>query len=325
MARGRMISKDISVDKKINNLSDDTSRLAFTWLIAHADREGRTQGDPAVVRALLFPRRSDITIEQMEGYIREWAAAGLIMWYEANDDLYIAFPNFDKHQVGLRKDREPESTIPPPPAGNLPPGRAKDAGELPDDCRKDAGELPDDCRKDAGELPDDCRKDAGELPEDIPVKLMEVKGIKDAPDGAGGDDPPPPEPPEDDLQPAQRLERGLVKNARALEALASHEARRAAGAYDWAWLAEHLVDLGKAFVEAAGEEFLPQKFEYSGWKRFLGEQFDLGLSPPDIKAAVKYCRSNGLNIKGPQSVTGIARDLKARRSAAAEEVFWEEH
>ena len=57
MPRGRFISKEITLDKKVNNLADDTSRLAFTWLITFADCEGRTPGDPAVVRSLLFARR----------------------------------------------------------------------------------------------------------------------------------------------------------------------------------------------------------------------------------------------------------------------------
>ena len=80
MAQGRMIVNAIAADKKINRLSDDTSRLAFTWLITFADCEGRTYGDPAVVRSMLFPRRQDVTIERMEAYIREWASLGLIIW-----------------------------------------------------------------------------------------------------------------------------------------------------------------------------------------------------------------------------------------------------
>lgn len=115
MARGRFISQEIAKDKKINDLSNDTSRLAFTWLVATADSEGRTYGDPAIVRSMIFPRRSDITTEQMEFYIQEWHNAGLVVWYEADGDLWICFPNFEKHQVGLRKDREAPSAIPAPP------------------------------------------------------------------------------------------------------------------------------------------------------------------------------------------------------------------
>jgi hypothetical protein len=115
MARGRFVSQEITKDKKINNLSDDTSRLAFTWLLTMTDCEGRTYGDPAIVRSMVFPRRSDVTVEQMETYIKEWHDSGMALWYESAGDMWISFPNFEKHQVGLRKDKEAPSVIPPPP------------------------------------------------------------------------------------------------------------------------------------------------------------------------------------------------------------------
>ena len=112
MAKGRFISKEISLDKRVNELSDGFSMVGFTWLITHADREGRTYGDPAIVKSLIFPRRPDITIEMVAGYIQEWANAGLIILYESGGDAYIEFPNFEKHQIGLRKERESPSSIP---------------------------------------------------------------------------------------------------------------------------------------------------------------------------------------------------------------------
>src|SRR3990167_4093437 len=114
MARGRLITNEITRDKKINELSNDTSRLAFTWLITFADVEGRTYGDPALVRSMLFPRRTDITIEQMAGYLQEWHNARLIIWYETDGDWFVYFPHFAKHQPKLQKDREAPSNIPGP-------------------------------------------------------------------------------------------------------------------------------------------------------------------------------------------------------------------
>lgn len=132
MARGRFITNGITSDKKINDLSDDTSRLAFTWLITFADCEGRTHGDPAMVRSLLFPRRTDITIERMEAYLAEWQAAGLVRVYAANGDTWLDFPNFSKHQTGLRKDHEAASTIPPIESGTTTELlRSKDVVETP--------------------------------------------------------------------------------------------------------------------------------------------------------------------------------------------------
>lgn len=115
MARGRIIVSDITKDKRVNDLSDDTSRLAFTWLVTFADREGRTHGDPAIVRSMVFPRRDDISVDQMRQYIAEWAACGLVTWYEAEGDHWIAFPSFEKHQTGFDQRHEPQSIVPEPP------------------------------------------------------------------------------------------------------------------------------------------------------------------------------------------------------------------
>lgn len=132
MARGRFITNGITSDKKINDLSDDTSRLAFTWLITFADCEGRTHGDPAMVRSMLFPRRTDVTIERMEAYLTEWQAAGLVRIYSANGDKWLDFPNFGKHQTGLRKDHEAASSIPPFESGTTTELlRSKDVAETP--------------------------------------------------------------------------------------------------------------------------------------------------------------------------------------------------
>jgi len=114
MARGRMINNRICADIAINKLSCDTSRLAFTWLVTFADSEGRTYGDPAMVRSLLFPRRYDVTVEEMASYIAEWAELGLVQWYEADGDKWIWFPGFEKNQRGLDRRREPKSVIPAP-------------------------------------------------------------------------------------------------------------------------------------------------------------------------------------------------------------------
>jgi len=112
MARGRFIEKKICIDKTVNELSCFESMLGFTWLITHLDCDGRTYGDPAVVRSFVFPRRNDITIEQMTSFIQEWHDAGLIIWYEVNGDKYIYFPKFKIYQIGLNPKREAKSVIP---------------------------------------------------------------------------------------------------------------------------------------------------------------------------------------------------------------------
>lgn len=112
MARGRFISKAISLDEKVDALSDDTCRLLFTWLIAHLDCEGRMFGDPQTVKSIVFPRRK-ILIQRVEKYLAELELRGLICRYSVNGNQYLWMPNFEKHQVGLRKTQEAQSQIPP--------------------------------------------------------------------------------------------------------------------------------------------------------------------------------------------------------------------
>lgn len=128
MARGRFISNAIITDRQVHELSSDTCRLAYTWLITLADREGRVIGEPDLLLAQLFPRRlGEITSDDVEGFIREWVNAGFVIWYEGKDgDYVLQLVNFEKHQTGLRKDRETPSNF-----------------DSPDDCLIIAGVKPD--------------------------------------------------------------------------------------------------------------------------------------------------------------------------------------
>lgn len=116
MADGRMLRKKISVDPDINRVSDQAA-LLFTWMMSHADKEGRFHGDPATVKGLVVPRRATFTIEVVSGCLAELDRERLIEWYEDDSDMYVWFPAFDKNQ-SIRKDREADSYIPAPPGKN---------------------------------------------------------------------------------------------------------------------------------------------------------------------------------------------------------------
>lgn len=126
MARGRMISKAISLDEKVDGLSDDTARLLFTWMIPHLDREGRIYGEARVFRSIVAPRRN-YSIGKVEKVLTELEKTGLIERYSINGNAYISVPNFEKHQTGLRKDKESPSQIPP----NTPDKRRSKDGVTP--------------------------------------------------------------------------------------------------------------------------------------------------------------------------------------------------
>ncbi len=128
MPRGRFISREISLDEKVDALSNDTARLLFTWLIPHLDCEGRMHGDATTVKSIVFPRRSMHT-RTVEKYLKQMEKLGLILRYSVNEtqisskenahlgaqNTYLLAPNFEKHQMGLQKSKEAQSHIPPPP------------------------------------------------------------------------------------------------------------------------------------------------------------------------------------------------------------------
>ena len=111
MARGRFISKAISLDEKVDALSNDTARLLFTWLIPHLDCEGRMHGDPVTVKSIVFPRRN-ISAQKVEKYLKELEKGELIFRYSVNGNQYLCTKSFEKHQPGLNKEREAQSQIP---------------------------------------------------------------------------------------------------------------------------------------------------------------------------------------------------------------------
>jgi len=110
-----MLNKKISEDYAVNSLSCDTSRLLFSWIIAHLDVNGCFFGDPKLVKNKVFPLRDEIKVKKIEQFLKEMEQLGLIITYKVDEIPYIYYPSFDKNQPGLRKDREANSDIPPYP------------------------------------------------------------------------------------------------------------------------------------------------------------------------------------------------------------------
>jgi len=113
MASGRMLLKKISKSKPVNQLSCDTARLLFTWMLAHLDCNGAIQADPVLVKNTVFPWREDIKVKDVVLYIDEMENLGLIQRY-GEEGQYLFYPNFDEEQPKIQKDREAKPEIPPP-------------------------------------------------------------------------------------------------------------------------------------------------------------------------------------------------------------------
>ena len=148
MASGRMLQRKISKSHDVIALMERTgaelgfehgpfAALLFTWCIAHQDVEGRMHGDPRLVKADVFPLIDQITAAHVAVYLQHMADLGMVKWYEANGRKWLAFPAFKDSQPGLRKDREPPSTIPEPKDGV-----AVIDGRMPATIRQTAVKLP---------------------------------------------------------------------------------------------------------------------------------------------------------------------------------------
>ncbi|WP_407310576.1 hypothetical protein [Desulfosporosinus sp. SB140] len=111
-AKGRMIYWKISYSKQLVRCSL-LSKLLFTWLIPNTDDLGRMEGDPEVIKGMVFPYEDKISVKQIRESLEELDSEKLILWYRVEDNLYIQFPNFAIYQT-LRKDRVYKSDYPGP-------------------------------------------------------------------------------------------------------------------------------------------------------------------------------------------------------------------
>ena len=141
MARGRFISKSISLDAKIARLSSLAAQLLWTWMIPHIDVQGRFYGEATIVRSLVFPRQQ-VDTQEVEDYLDEMHKAGLLVRYQVDGEQYLYFPNFSKHQVGLRVDRESPSNI-PPWSGEATPTKEQNRRATPEAVQSNDGATPE--------------------------------------------------------------------------------------------------------------------------------------------------------------------------------------
>lgn len=111
MADGRFISKSIAHSMDLGQVSLAADYL-FARCIPHLDRDGRMPGEPVLVKSITCPLRAEMDVEMIEVCLAELARAGVVRWYEAGDRLVLEFPSFQKHQKGMRYDRESESKFP---------------------------------------------------------------------------------------------------------------------------------------------------------------------------------------------------------------------
>ncbi len=104
-----MLHKKISVSLQVNRLTLP-ARLLFTWMIPHADDEGRLNGDPEFIRAMVVPM-TKWSFKKIKEYLEEIKNKGLIYYWQENDEWFIEFIKWKQHQY-IQKDRFKSSDLP---------------------------------------------------------------------------------------------------------------------------------------------------------------------------------------------------------------------
>ncbi len=97
------------------NLLPTQARYLYTGLLAHADDDGKMNGDERYVKGLIFAYDEDITAEHVLNYLQLLHQNKLIILYENSADKrpYIKHPKWAEYQK-IRGDMYKKSTIPEP-------------------------------------------------------------------------------------------------------------------------------------------------------------------------------------------------------------------
>lgn len=109
MAKARMLHKQISTSEDVSNLPLQ-AQLLFSWLIPHADDDGRLKGTPKYIKATIVPY-FDWSFEEIKTYLEQMHKLGLIYYWQDNNEFYIEFVKWTDYQ-SIRKDRYEPSKLP---------------------------------------------------------------------------------------------------------------------------------------------------------------------------------------------------------------------
>ena len=93
----RILKESIRTSRSVNALSDFDFRV-WAYLITYVDDYGRGSADAELLKGLCFPRRKGITEQQIAKALSNLAMSGMVTLYIVDEEPYLAFPNWEKHQ-----------------------------------------------------------------------------------------------------------------------------------------------------------------------------------------------------------------------------------
>ncbi len=135
MARSRALHQRF-FSSEHNQRLNDRQRLLFLGLISTANDQGKQRGNPAIVRATIFPY-DEIPLMDIENDLRVLDKEGLIACYQIGDSHYIKICKWDSYQRVEHpgKDDCPNPSIQATPSSNIIDGRVH-SGSFPEDFGK---------------------------------------------------------------------------------------------------------------------------------------------------------------------------------------------
>lgn len=108
MARIRTIKPAHVNDKELPSI---TLHAHLFWVLSwcFSDDEGVMENDPLLLKSQIFPRRTDIRVDQVQGWIDQLVKARYIIPFEYENEGYLLHRTFKTHQ---KIDRPQPSKIP---------------------------------------------------------------------------------------------------------------------------------------------------------------------------------------------------------------------
>jgi len=110
----RSISKEIGTDKRVNSLGSFIEITAHFRTLLNMDNLGRIEADPHLLRAMIFPMNPSVSVKKVSQICEAMHSAGLFFLYEANGELYMQSPRYERQKMVGHMKRA--SGLPPPDA-----------------------------------------------------------------------------------------------------------------------------------------------------------------------------------------------------------------
>ena len=170
MARQRFIWPDIWTDPTVARLQP-VEMLFFIGCFSNADDDGRLMGDPAYLRATIFPYQR-VNLDEVLA-IREKVVSKCdnLQRYRSGGLEYLAFRRWGDYQ----KPKYPRpSKLPKPPGPKSPPSRSRSQKQGSNNSGNVGGTLGEASGNDSG-------NDSGNVPGSLPLRVGLGKQTKELP------------------------------------------------------------------------------------------------------------------------------------------------